>query len=99
MFPIKRFIIKDHSMEPLLKEGDRVVINSLAYLFSKPKLGDVVAFQVEGQQGTVFLKKISKRLPNNRYFLVGVNKNDSLDSRQLGAITQEQILGKYLATY
>ncbi len=86
-------------MEPLLKEGNRVLINSLAYLFSKPKLGDIVAFQAESQRGRILLKKINKCLPNNQYFLVGTNKNDSLDSHQFGAIKQEKILGKYLAKY
>jgi signal peptidase I len=96
---LKRFIVKGHSMEPLFKEGDRIIINISAYLFSKPKPDDVVAFQTESQRGTILLKKIHKRLPNSQYFLVGVNKTDSLDSYQFGAIKQGQILGKYLATY
>ena len=86
-------------MAPLFKADDRVLINTLAYLFSKPKLGDIVAFQAESQRGNILLKKINTCLPNNQYFLVGVNKNDSLDSRQFGAIKREQILGKYLAKY
>lgn len=86
-------------MEPLLNAGDRIMINNLAYLFSKPKLGDIVAFQAENQRGYILLKKIDKCLPYNHYFLVGVNENDSLDSRQFGPIKRGQILGKYLATY
>ena len=99
MAPFKRFVIKGHSMTPLFKGGDRVIINSFAYLFSKPKLGDIVAFQAENQRGRILLKKIDKRLPNSQYFLVGINKTDSLDSHQFGAIKREQILGKYLVTY
>jgi signal peptidase I len=96
---LKRFIVKGHSMEPLFKEGDRIVINTFAYLFSKPKLDDVVAFQTESQRGTILLKKIDRYLGDGEYFVVGVNRNDSRDSRYFGAIKEGQILGKYLATY
>ena len=86
-------------MEPLFKEGYKVLINSWAYLFTKPKLGDIVAFQAESQRGNILLKKIEIDLDESNYFVVGFNKSDSLDSRSLGPITRKEIIGKFLFTY
>jgi signal peptidase I len=99
VLPLKRFILEGHSMEPLFGEGDKVIINKLAYLFTKPKLGDVVAFKENTERGKILLKKIKRGSDNGQYFVVGANKNDSQDSRQFGPIAKSQILGKLLTAY
>ncbi|HEX7456163.1 MAG TPA: signal peptidase I [Candidatus Nanoarchaeia archaeon] len=99
MFPVKRFILKGHSMEPTFREGDRVLINTFAYLFSKPKPGDIIAFQLPSQRDKILLKRIEGVIGDNQYFIAGFNKVDSQDSRHFGPIHHKQVLGKFLTSY
>ena len=43
-----RISISDHSMDPVLKQGDKVLVNRLAYRVSVPKKGDVVVYAPNG---------------------------------------------------
>ena len=86
-------------MEPTFKDGDRVVINRLAYLFTQPKVGDIVAVQYPNQRDKILLKKIERHTPNNTYFVVGENKSDSEDSRSFGKINKSLIIGKFWFRY
>lgn len=81
-------------MEPTISQGQTVLVSAVPYLFSKPKIGDIVAFK---KNEKVFIKRINKIDPSadgEKYFVSGDNKNDSFDSRRFGWITKENILGK-----
>ena len=84
-FPIVRFKIHGHSMEPTIKNGSFVLVNKWA----TPKVGNVIAFE---HSGKVMIKRIT-RIQKRKYFVEGDNKNDSL---KIGAITKEQIIGKVI---
>lgn len=43
-FVFRTGAISGVSMEPSLLHGDKVIISKISYLFSKPKIGDVIAF-------------------------------------------------------
>lgn len=76
-------------MMPKLKPGEKILVSTLPYLFSLPKVGDVVVFKY---QKKYMIKKISK--VNGGFFEVsGENKNDSL---KVGKISREEILGKMI---
>lgn len=79
-------------MEPEIKNGGSVIVSCIPYFFSKPKIGDVVAFK---KNRKVFIKRISK-IDEENYFVKGDNKRDSLDSGQLGWIKRKNILGKVI---
>jgi nickel-type superoxide dismutase maturation protease len=91
-FPLSVFKISGHSMEPTIRNGQFVLVNRLAYVFSSPQKGDIVAAKAEGK---FFVKRIQKR-ENIKYFLVGDNQHDSLDSRKFGMIGKDQIIGKVM---
>ena len=91
MFPINYFKIKGHSMEPRYRDGDRLLINKWAYLFSRPKIGDIIVFKKLNEEKFI-LKRIKKVL-NTGFFVRGDNKTDS---KYFGVIKKEQILGKVL---
>lgn len=87
-----RFRIIGHSMEPTIKNGHRVLVSDLPYVISNPRIGDVVLFRTAGKN---FVKRI-KKIEKEKYYLIGDNKRDSLDSRKIGWINRKQILGKVL---
>jgi signal peptidase I len=44
-FLVQAFYIPSASMEPTLRQGDRVLVNKLSYRFGEPHRGDVVVFR------------------------------------------------------
>lgn len=92
MLLLSRFVIRGHSMEPTLPHGTTVFASGIPYLFSSPKIGDVAAF-VYGKK--IFIKRI-RNIKGNMCVFSGDNKQDSLDSRVIGALSRRQIVGKVL---
>lgn len=92
MLPFSKFKISGHSMEPLIKNGNTVFATNILYLFTYPKVNDIIIFE---KNKKYFVKRISK-IENNKYFVTGDNKKDSLDSRKFGNILRNQILGKVI---
>lgn len=83
-----RFKIAGHSMQPLYKSGDQVLV----WKFSKINNGDVVAFK---KSSKVFIKRV-KENKKGKYYVEGDNKTDSLDSRSFGEIEKHDIIGKVI---
>jgi signal peptidase I len=88
---LSKLRIAGHSMEPILKNNDLVLISNIFYIFKHPQINDIVAFRFDEK---FFVKRITKS-KNQKYFLEGDNKSDSLDSRGFGWISRNEILGKY----
>jgi signal peptidase I len=58
-FIIKPYVIPSPSMEPTLVEGDRVLVNRLAYDFRDPERGDVIVFDPPGYEDSEpFIKRV-----------------------------------------
>lgn len=95
MFPLRRFQIAGHSMQPLFNPGDRVLINCWAYLFSSPKPGDTIAFQIHNNSSDILLKKV-KMVTGDEILVMGINKQDSLKP---GPISRKSVVGKVLTKY
>jgi signal peptidase I len=57
-FLVKPFTIHQISMLPTLEEGDRILINRLAYSFRDPEAGDIVVFQSPMDSGDDLVKRI-----------------------------------------
>ena len=59
LFPFSIYKVEGHSMEPALKAGDRVLVLTWAYLFSKHKKGDVIVFKdASHTNDKYFIKRI-----------------------------------------
>ena len=76
-------------MMPKLKPGEKILVSTLPYLFSSPKVGDVIVFKY---QNKFIIKKISK-IKNEEYLINGENKKDSL---KIPKIKRKEILGKVI---
>jgi nickel-type superoxide dismutase maturation protease len=85
-----RVKISGHSMLPIFKPGDTVLISTLPYLFSKPKIGDIIVFR---KSNKLLIKRIVKKM-NKEFFVSGDNQSDSFDSKDFGVITRKDIIGK-----
>lgn len=88
------FRVYGHSMMPTISPGQRVVVSSIPYLFSKPKKGDIILVQ-DPHSNTYFIKRIAY-IHANTYTVLGDNLQDSKDSRQFGEIHHSAIMGKVL---
>ncbi|MBI2621150.1 MAG: S26 family signal peptidase [Candidatus Levybacteria bacterium] len=79
-------------MSPAFSENDNVLVSYIPFLFGKPKKGDIVVFE---KYHRLYIKRI-KKIKDEKYFLVGDNKKDSMDSRRFGSVTRKQIKGKII---
>lgn len=93
MLLLSKFKIQGHSMEPLIQDGNTVLVSSIFYLFKNPKVNDIIAFK--NAAGKVLIKRITKK-ENGSFFIEGDNKKDSLDSKNFGMISKAKILGKVI---
>lgn len=81
------FKVSGHSMLPKFFPDDIIVVSTLPYFFTSPKVGDVILFKKNGKR---FLKRISN-IQKERVSVRGDNKNDSLT---VGDIQKKDIMGK-----
>jgi nickel-type superoxide dismutase maturation protease len=91
--PILKFRIQEESMTPKYNPNDLILVNKIAYQFKNPRIGDEIAFKRPG--GKVYFKKITK-IKSKGYFVEGLNKKQSIDSRHFGLVKKEDIIGKVL---
>ena len=95
---ISYFKVRGQSMEPLCKEGDFVLLDKLSYLMFRPRVGDMVVSR-HPQEDRLILKYIVKEKVTGRrsfYWVEGLNKEGSSDSRSFGWVSREAVLGKAL---
>ena len=83
------FKISGHSMMPALKPRDRVIVSSIPFLFSKPKVGDIILFKYNSK---IMIKRI-KKFEKDRVTVTGDNSSDSL---KIAPTEGDFILGKVI---
>jgi len=92
MLLLRKFRVHGHSMEPIIGNDKLILVSKIPYLFSRPKVKDVIAFK-NGKE--VLVKRIIKISAGN-YKVEGDNLKDSLDSRSFGSVSKTDILGKVI---
>lgn len=97
-----RTAVAGSSMEPNLSNGQEVLINKMAFQFSAPKRGDVIAFRPNGnEKAHISIKRVigvpgdSIRIVAGKVFLNGVEFEDdwAADTRDGGVAQEEVVLG------
>lgn len=82
------------SLSPIYKEGDFVVVTTLPFFLRRLRQGDIIVFQ-HGLYGTL-IKIVDRVLPEeDAVYVLGTNE-ESLDSRRLGPINRQAIMGKVI---
>lgn len=89
-----RYILVGHSMEPTFFAKDTLLVSEIVYFFIKPKRGDIIAL-LDTATKKILIKRITD-IQDNKFYVVGDNKRDSIDSRQIGWIERKQIVGKVI---
>ncbi|WP_167956989.1 signal peptidase I [Anaerosporobacter faecicola] len=58
-YAVEKTTVVGEAMETTLQEGDKIIINKLAYRFSKPKRFDVIVFKQSGKEHSYYnIKRI-----------------------------------------
>ena len=81
-------------MQPNIKEGDRVIVFNWAYLFSRPKKGDVVVFR--GSDKKKYVKRITAAAARGEFAVEGDNKSDSM---KLPPVKRSAIISRVVGKY
>ena len=92
------WVVVGSSMEPTLRGGDRVLVDLWTYRQRPPRRGEVVVVRPD-PASSALVKRVTRIVPgppghDASLWLVGDNARDSLDSRQLGAIERDRIVGR-----
>jgi signal peptidase I len=105
-FVVRTAVVHGDSMAPTLRDDDIVLLWSLGY---EPEPGDVTITNKENPLRENLAKRIlsvgksiefdgaAYDVPPGWVFLVGDNKNLSVDSRTIGSLPQKALLGKVVA--
>ena len=105
---IKPTIVKESSMEPTLYENHYLIVNKLAYKTGEPERGDIIVFESDLETDDGDKKLLIKRIKDGispgeiedcyiedgELFVMGDNRIVSIDSRELGCINEETVMGK-----
>ena len=134
----QRTKVDGSSMEPMLSNGDNLIVDKITYRFADPKRFDIIVFPFKQQENTFYIKRIIGLpgetvqidvqgniyingevleesygrevispehvgiaidpvvLGEDEYFVMGDNRNNSMDSRAeiIGNIKREDIVGR-----
>ena len=132
----QRTRVEGSSMEPMLTNGDNLIIDKISYHFEDPERFDIIVFSYEYEDKTYFIKRIiglpgetvrideqgfiyingekleesygleviqnpgiatqEITLGEDEYFVLGDNRNNSMDSRddRVGTVNRDIIIGR-----
>ena len=99
-YDIKRFdiVVVDYPDEPLIKRVVGLPGEKIEYRNNKLYINDKLVkenFEVNGKTGDYeIIESGESVIPDDMYFVMGDNRINSTDSRSIGPVKKEQILGK-----
>ena len=90
---LDQYICEGPSMYPTLYDGEAVLVDRRAEV----EVGDIVVAKHPVEQNSELVKRIDRINQHGHYVLLGDNPDDSIDSRDFGAVTRDYIKGKVVA--
>ncbi|MBI4136195.1 MAG: signal peptidase I [Candidatus Vogelbacteria bacterium] len=101
------FIVSGLSMVPSFDDGEYLIIDELSYLFRSPLRDEVIVFRYPKDPTKFFIKRVvnlpgetvtiqnsAYQLQADEYFVLGDNRDRSLDSRAWGPVAKKLIKGR-----
>ena len=85
-------------MAPTLVPGEYLLLDTLAYRFGEPEVGDVVLATNALRPGVRMIKRVAE-VRSDGLWLLGDNEVRSTDSRTFGAFARDDVVAKAWAVY
>lgn len=89
----RKILVDGESMLPVLRSGDRVLIDPNAHI----AIGDIVVAKHPFKKSVRMIKRVTAIDSTANYVLTGDNPSESTDSRSLGGFPASEILGKVVS--
>jgi signal peptidase I len=110
---VEAYKIVGSSMEPVVLKGDRVLADKTAFRRMAPKKGDIIIFVYPDDRSKVFIKRIEglpddeiarpngskETVPHGMIYVLGDNRDQSVDSRNFGFVPLRDVIGKVRQVY
>jgi signal peptidase I len=91
---LKLLKVSGDSLLPMYRHGDFVLVSKIPYFLGPITPGDVIVFRHK-VYGTM-IKKVQSVVPDKGEIYVVGNHENSVDSRQFGAINKRDVVGKVI---
>ena len=98
-----QYTMTGYSMEPVLTNADKVLIDKLYYHFEEPERGDIIMFQPKSDEEQYYMKRIvalpgeTVQIKNGILYIDGVAREGGEDTEKIlnaGLAEEEIILGE-----
>jgi signal peptidase I len=110
---VQAYTIPTNSMDPSVLQGDYVLADKTAYNRVAPKKGDIVIFVYPDDRSKKFIKRVEAlpgdtvtyidgtqmEVPHGYAYMVGDNRENSLDSRHFGFVPLGDVVAKVRQVY
>ena len=90
----RRYRVVGNSMLPTLTEGQQVLVDPRAYRDRSPMPGEVVVVRHPHSNHMKLIKRVAALEPDGGLRVVGDNPSASTDSRTLGIVPPQLLLGR-----
>ena len=94
-----RFRVRGDSMRPLIADGDEVLVDTSAYRHSTPCTDDIVVTRHPYQRDETIIKRVAAVDENGALQLIGLNPDESTDSRTFGSVSPDKLVGRVTSRF
>jgi signal peptidase I len=110
---LEAYKIPTGSMEPQVRQGDRLLADKSAYRRMAPQKGDIVIFLNPDNRSQRYIKRVEalpgdtvtsadgtqQKVPHGFVYVLGDNREHSVDSREFGFIPLRDVIAKARQIY
>ena len=92
-------VVRDESMRPTLRPGDRLWVDRRAYRYRVPRPGDLVVLRDPADSARWLVKRVAAVGPDGRLTVASDDPSVGRDSRAFGPIAPDAVVGRVYRRY